>query len=775
MSPLAPHRNEGFEVAKTRLDLVALLCAVGLAFGLRLTALADASMWWDEAWSAWLARQGVQDIARITAADVHPPLYYWLLHLWRVFAGESEFAARFLSVAAGTLTVVALWCLARWLMPERRWVAVMAALLLAASRFAVWWSQETRMYVLGGLLATLSLAATVRLRRQASARLVLGYVLVTLAALWTLYLLAFLLAIEGLYWLWTLRSETSAARLRRLGQWVGLQLAVLLGWAPWLYYALPRLRSGSVQTAFSPAVYLQLYATLLSVGSSVYVERYLWPTLAVACLLVLGLAALLVRRRAASPGQGESLLLLGLTLAVPPAAVWLATMLPRSFGYVPKPEARYLLPYAPAFYLLLAWAVAGLADGIGRVRHYVAIGLCLVPVVLNLWSLRGYYADRVWSDDYRSLSLTLRAYCQPDDQVVLQNDEGWPVFAYHWAGAYAGVPNRWEIDAPTAERFLAPLWQEHAAVWLVVDENALQRDPLRLLEGWLGERAAARKEWRYGLKRLLLFARTPERADRLLQLAPGLAPAPPRTQVSDDGLSLVGWEQPVRNAQVGDVVHVAAYVARRDSGGEIRLSLGQQQVARTEIPSGQGLLRLEWSMQILPEAVGAAVPWRVQLGSAQAIESWMRVRGLPAVTQPPAAPQHAVAFTLGEPPAVRLVGYDLARTEGNLRVTLYWRAVERLPLSLKVFVHLEDDQGHVVAQRDDYPVQGARPTTSWQPGEVIVDAYDIALTSATPAGSFALSVGLYDLVTGQRLGPVFDQAGQVQPNAQAVLGRVQIP
>jgi predicted membrane-bound mannosyltransferase len=110
-----------------RRDIAAIIGVIWLAFGLRLLSLADANIWWDEGWSVWLARQSVLGIARGTAADVHPPLYYWLLHAWQALAGESEFAVRFLSVAAGTLTVVALWYLGRLLLPGRRWVAVAAS------------------------------------------------------------------------------------------------------------------------------------------------------------------------------------------------------------------------------------------------------------------------------------------------------------------------------------------------------------------------------------------------------------------------------------------------------------------------------------------------------------------------------------------------------------------------------------------------------------------------------------------------------------------------
>ncbi|HYN88156.1 MAG TPA: glycosyltransferase family 39 protein, partial [Ardenticatenaceae bacterium] len=198
--------------AGSLLELCGLALVLVLAYALRLYRLEDANIWWDEGLAVWAARQSPGAIAAWTAADVHPPLYFWLLHGWRLLAGDGEFAVRWLSVAFGTLCVAVLWRLGRSLAGPR--VALLAALFLALSRFAVWWSQEARMYMLGGLLATLSLVLTVRLRRRPSWDLALAYVVVTAAALWTLYLLAFILVIESLYWLGDWRLEIGDWRRR---------------------------------------------------------------------------------------------------------------------------------------------------------------------------------------------------------------------------------------------------------------------------------------------------------------------------------------------------------------------------------------------------------------------------------------------------------------------------------------------------------------------------------------------------------------------------------
>ncbi|MDE3077701.1 MAG: glycosyltransferase family 39 protein, partial [Chloroflexota bacterium] len=83
------------------------------AFGLRVARLEFQSLWYDEGSSIFLSRQSLAAITSGAAHDIHPPLYYYLLHFWMLAAGRSEFAVRSLSVAAGLLTVVLVFALGR--------------------------------------------------------------------------------------------------------------------------------------------------------------------------------------------------------------------------------------------------------------------------------------------------------------------------------------------------------------------------------------------------------------------------------------------------------------------------------------------------------------------------------------------------------------------------------------------------------------------------------------------------------------------------------------
>jgi hypothetical protein len=92
----------------------------------------------------------------------------------------------------------------------------------------------------------------------------------------------------------------------------------------------------------------------------------------------------------------------------------------------------------------------------------------------------------------------------------------------------------------------------------------------------------------------------------------------------------------------------------------------------------------------------------------------------------------------------RLLG---GREEGAGGVTLLWSADAPVVRSLDVALRLIDDQGTVVARRDEPPRFGLRPTHTWRPGTVVRDAADLtALPDAPiePGRAYQLVVGLHD-------------------------------
>lgn len=87
----------------------------------------------------------------------------------------------------------------------------------------------------------------------------------------------------------------------------------------------------------------------------------------------------------------------------------------------------------------------------------------------------------------------------------------------------------------------------------------------------------------------------------------------------------------------------------------------------------------------------------------------------------------------------------------RLEIELLWQALRPFDRDYSIFVHFLDAQGKKWAQRDQPPLNGERPTSSWAPGELLKDRYPMVLSPDLPEGPFSLAVGIYRWDTGERL------------------------
>ncbi len=94
-----------------------------------------------------------------------------------------------------------------------------------------------------------------------------------------------------------------------------------------------------------------------------------------------------------------------------------------------------------------------------------------------------------------------------------------------------------------------------------------------------------------------------------------------------------------------------------------------------------------------------------------------------------------------------------------LQLALFWQTEVPLDSRYKVFLHLVDEQGAIIAQRDSEPGGGLALTTTGEPGVLITDNHGVLLPTGTPPGDYRLLLGLYDAGDPSRRLPVFDAGG----------------
>jgi len=349
---------------------IPLLLILLFALGMRLIGIQSRAIWYDEAFSILISEQGPAAIlngtlapdADSSAAEEHPPAYYFALWGWIQLFGNSLIAVRSLSIALSLGIVFLLYLIANHLFDER--TALAAAFLAAILPFQIHYGVEIRMYVL--LTLWLSLATLAFLKRQ--------WILFSIAAALAQYthnLAAFYLiplALTPIFqrdWK-TLRALTLAG------------FAALVIYSPWLIQ-LPA-QISKVTSSFwieKPGVeklftLFLMYLPHLPLPNSMLLAGLLLATLIIALAVFQTYRA----QKEKSP-QAKSGLWLAYLSFTPPLLLWLASQIS------PMYVERALLPSHVIFCIWLAWVFT--QTKLPRPIQSFALGLILASAGMGIY------------------------------------------------------------------------------------------------------------------------------------------------------------------------------------------------------------------------------------------------------------------------------------------------------------------------------------------------------------------------------------------------------
>lgn len=488
----------------------ALIGILLLATILRFYRLDGQSLWYDEGVSVVQALRDPRAIAVHAAGDIHPPLYYYLLHFWVQGFGTSESALRALSALFGILIVWATYLLGRDLFSKR--VGVIAAFLASLSPFQIYYSQETRMYTLVTLLTAGSMLALARFlqttvelkgKSEGTARsgprpwlFLVAHVTLTLLALYSHYF-AFVVPLTSnlIVMAWFFIRTRKADYGRLLVYWAVSQIIILLLYLPWVALVWERVISYSRDDVSPSLVFM--FRDILGVFSlGLSVERG-WTFWILPFLFALMLG-LLPRRG----GQNFSLLFLTLFLFVPPLATYLVS--------ISRP--RFLLLATPAYYLVIARGLTG--ESLPReINRYwrVAGTILLLPLIIlpSAFSLYNYYFDpRFARDDYRGLAHYISNLGLPGDAILLYPPGQSEVYSYYYDGPlpiYKIPDDRPPLDPTEAEDMLPEVAAQYRRIFLVTWAPQWS-DPQGFLAEWFGARTFKTQDRWYGTLCLSIYS-----------------------------------------------------------------------------------------------------------------------------------------------------------------------------------------------------------------------------------------------------------------------------
>lgn len=742
---------------RIRVILIALLM---LAFGLRLHDLGAKSLWSDEGLTLRRAEQPIalvfknvnlipigpdyQDGAElevVSTPDLHPPLYFLLMHVWIRWTGKSEFLLRFPSLVAATLSLPLLYVLGRSLMSRE--AGLWAALLGATSPFFLWYAQEARMY---SWLVVLSLASVYAflslLKDRPRRREYVVFVVVTLALLYTHYAGFLLLAFEALAYA-MLRLRT---RRREVLITLGVVAAALIPLAPFAWRAL-HVRAFSFTHRPLLSI-LREASSSFSLGPSPSAVQPLW--LLSPFLLFLGVGVLMLdvvnRRRAWVIGLGYLILPILIQFGL-------------SFVKPNYMNPRHLMTVAPAWELMVAQGLTTL-----RRRCWPALVIALSFALF----FRGQAnhdiltSHRFWKDDIRGAVQYIEARARPGDAIVLHHPVIRLTFDYYYRGScpeivIPGYGNN--DDTEQARRRFAEWAQRYDRIWFLYGPPPTYF-PREFLPEWADTHLFKVDQQEF--EAWWTYVGVAAYDDG----APALEEMPGNLELVDetwDSLHLIGFR--AQEAAAGDNAWVDLYWQVEGEAPDEPLTLKLQ--LRDEAET----VWVERAGEVLPFYTPAAWP------TDRVVHTEFR---LPLPDDTPPITYHTElqviglggSRTVGELRVVRPVLDDStprtrARFEGGIKLLsgelesdrfraglpllgfLTWEADASPGEDLRLRVRLVDQRGRVMVTGEMAPSAAGFPTTAWRRGDRMGGRLQLPLPPDLEGGRYRVQISLTEAQSGQ--------------------------
>ncbi|GDX62897.1 membrane protein [Candidatus Saccharibacteria bacterium] len=181
-----------------------------------------------------LASRSPLDIWLGSARDVHPPLYYEILHFWTEIFGNSVLSVRSLSLVAG-IVVVWLGYQIAFMISKKRNVALLAGLLLSLNPFLIRYSQEVRMYGILGVFLLIAIIGLIKVSKDSKDWF--GYVLYVIGVSAGLYTHYFTAMVVIAFWIYIVSIYFIKNKIMLITNWRWwlaniLALLIFLPWVP---------------------------------------------------------------------------------------------------------------------------------------------------------------------------------------------------------------------------------------------------------------------------------------------------------------------------------------------------------------------------------------------------------------------------------------------------------------------------------------------------------------------------------------------------------------
>jgi 4-amino-4-deoxy-L-arabinose transferase-like glycosyltransferase len=410
-----------FIKAHRKIDAVFLATSLIAFAGITLFNVTNAGIWFDEAFSSYLVQFNFADIARYTATDVHPPLYYWALKIWTEVFGTGEFGLRSMSIFFAAATIVVTFILARRLFGRK--VALVSLLFLILSPMLIRYADEARMYTMAAFIVMCAMYAFVRAVEGTQKRWWVFYGILVGLGMWTHYFTALLWLAPWAWRVWS--TYTKGASFKTwwkkffTKEWFLAHVLAVVVFSPWLYFMVKQL--GVVQamgfwigsvSVDTPVNYVSNIFYYLEHGQ---VQNWL----ALAIILILGLLIVLIPKAYKSFNKSEKsrFTLISSIAWVPVILLFLASLPPLRPSFV----ERYLIPATVAFAVFMAVVlVVGTKKWrpIYRALPILLVAAMMISGITNVYRYGNYNKNTNFHIVTREVISEIQKVAKPGEPII---------------------------------------------------------------------------------------------------------------------------------------------------------------------------------------------------------------------------------------------------------------------------------------------------------------------------------------------------------------------
>lgn len=318
------------------------------------------SVWFDEAYSVTVAKKSFSEIIQLCTVDVHPPFYYFILHIWGNIFGWGVIALRSLSAIFMGAAVFVAGIFIRKVFNTK--AAYFSLLLIVLSPILLRYGFEIRMYSLASLIGVLATLLLYKAFYEISNKKRILYfaiyaVLVTIG-MFTLYYMALIWLAHAAWLVWmAIKQKKSIFKCDWLLAYVGSVLLFL----PWVPNFLKQVSGGALAPISQPMT----VENLIGVTSFNFLYRPVWQLGAVyglvAAVLIMAIIYIVINTyQKLNIDNKNKILLLGSYILVPIIALLLIGI------FKPMYTERYL-------------------------SHIAIGGLMFVGVVLSIFAVKKWH------------------------------------------------------------------------------------------------------------------------------------------------------------------------------------------------------------------------------------------------------------------------------------------------------------------------------------------------------------------------------------------------